>query len=40
MANEEHVQILKQGAEKWYEWRKQIPTIEPDLRMADLHGVE
>jgi hypothetical protein len=40
MANKEHLEILKQGAEKWHEWRKQNPAVEPDLRMVDLYGAD
>ncbi len=31
MANQEHVEILKQGLEKWNTWRKEHPEIKPDL---------
>jgi uncharacterized protein YjbI with pentapeptide repeats len=31
MANEEHLKILKQGAEAWNRWRKENPDIKPDL---------
>jgi uncharacterized protein YjbI with pentapeptide repeats len=36
MANPEHLQILKQGAEAWNAWRSQNEGIRPDLRDADL----
>jgi uncharacterized protein YjbI with pentapeptide repeats len=36
MANEEHLAILKQGAEAWNKWRLENPTIRPDLSGADL----
>ncbi len=31
MANQDHLDILKQGMEVWNGWRKQSPDIEPDL---------
>lgn len=36
MANQEHLDILKQGVEVWLQWRKEHPNIKPDLRGADL----
>ena len=36
MANEEHLKILKQGAEAWNQWREKNPEITPDLSKADL----
>lgn len=36
MANPEHLEILKQGVEKWNAWRKAHPEIRPDLRDAFL----
>jgi len=35
MAIEEQVKLLKQGAQKWNEWRKKNPLIEIDLEEAD-----
>jgi hypothetical protein len=32
MANEEHVALLKQGADAWKEWRGKNPGIRPDLK--------
>ena len=40
MANSEHVEILKQGAKIWNEWRQENSAIIPDLRNADLSGVD
>jgi uncharacterized protein YjbI with pentapeptide repeats len=31
MANPEHLEILKQGVEKWNQWRKENRGVEPDL---------
>ena len=36
MANQEHLDILKQGMEIWNKWRKENRDIRPDLRGADL----
>jgi uncharacterized protein YjbI with pentapeptide repeats len=39
MANEEHIHILKQGAEVWNKWRTGNPNVVPDLSSAQLSGV-
>ena len=46
MANQEHVDFLKEcvnkgktGIKEWNKWREEHPEIEPDLRKADLKGV-
>jgi hypothetical protein len=39
MANEEHLEILKQGVVVWNQWRRQHPDIRPELRGSDLHGM-
>lgn len=39
MANPEHLAILKQGVEAWNAWREQSFNTKPDLREADLSGV-
>jgi hypothetical protein len=38
MANQEHLNILKQGEEAWNEWRREYPSIEPDLSRTNLRG--
>jgi len=38
MANDEHVDLLKQGPEVWNAWRQAHPEVRPDLRQADLRG--
>lgn len=38
MANEEHLRILKQGAEVWNQWRQENLEIKPDLSEANLYG--
>ena len=44
MANQEHLDKLKEGVEAWNQWREENPGLEPDLqnanlRRAQLHGV-
>jgi uncharacterized protein YjbI with pentapeptide repeats len=36
MANQEHLDILRQGAEVWNKWREENPEIKPDLSGAEL----
>jgi hypothetical protein len=36
MANKEHLAQLKQGVDSWNRWRREHPTIYPDLAGADL----
>jgi uncharacterized protein YjbI with pentapeptide repeats len=36
MANEEHLQILREGVEVWNKWREENPRIYPDLSEANL----
>jgi len=38
MANQEHVDLLKQGIAEWNLWRDEHPKIRPDLRSAKLNG--
>jgi hypothetical protein len=40
MANEEHLSLLLQGAQRWNGWRDANPEVQPDLRKADLHEAE
>lgn len=37
MANPEHLKILKQGVKAWNKWRRENPTVTPDLINASLH---
>jgi uncharacterized protein YjbI with pentapeptide repeats len=39
MADEEHLQIIRQGVDVWNEWRQKNPKLKPDLRQADLRPV-
>lgn len=40
MANEEQLDILRQGVEAWNQWRKQSPDIEPDLSDSYLDNAK
>lgn len=40
MANQEHLDILKQGVKAWNEWRKQYREVKPDISKADLSGAD
>jgi uncharacterized protein YjbI with pentapeptide repeats len=40
MANQEHLDILKQGVEAWNQWREKHPHIQPDLYKANLSGAD
>src|SRR5260370_11471533 len=40
MANQKHLDILKQGVETWNLWRKKHPSILPDLSNADLNSAD
>lgn len=34
MANQEHLDIVKQGVEVWNQWREENPDVRPDLSDA------
>lgn len=36
VADEEHLQIIRQGVDTWNAWSKKNPELIPDLRVADL----
>lgn len=38
MANTDHLERLRQGVEGWNAWRKEEPSVIPDLRGAELRG--
>jgi hypothetical protein len=40
MANEEQLELLKQGVQVWNQWKRDHPEIGPDLRGADLGGAD
>ena len=39
MANQEQLDILKEGAYAWNKWREKNPSVEINLSGADLGGV-
>lgn len=39
MANQNHLELLKQGKAAWNTWRQGHPHIRPDLSRARLRGV-
>ena len=39
MANEEHLQIVRQGVKTWNEWREKNPELDRDLRNAVLNDI-
>ncbi len=40
MANQEHLDILKQGVQVWNQWRKEHPEVQPDFTWAYLKGAD
>src|SRR6266567_3699385 len=36
MANQQHLDILKQGVEAWNQWRNEHADVQPDLSRANL----
>jgi uncharacterized protein YjbI with pentapeptide repeats len=40
MANEEHLDLLRQGVKVWNAWRAKHLDIEPDLGGANLGGMD
>ncbi len=40
MANQEHLDILKQGVDTWNKWKREHLEIRPDLREANLSGAD
>jgi uncharacterized protein YjbI with pentapeptide repeats len=40
MANQEHLDLLKQGVETWNKWREEHATIRPDLSEANLREAD
>jgi hypothetical protein len=39
MANQQQLDLLQQGVDAWNTWRRQHEEVQPDLRYADLSGV-
>ncbi|MFL5592826.1 MAG: pentapeptide repeat-containing protein, partial [Ktedonobacteraceae bacterium] len=40
MANQSHLDLLKQGTFTWNMWRREYLHIQPDLSGADLSGAD
>jgi uncharacterized protein YjbI with pentapeptide repeats len=40
MANQEHLDLLKNSVERWNEWREKNPAVVPDLSLADLRRAQ
>jgi uncharacterized protein YjbI with pentapeptide repeats len=40
MANQQHLDVLKQGMETWNKWRQEYPDIQPDLSETHLHKID
>ena len=40
MANQEHLDILRQGVDAWNAWRAEEPSVVPDLTEAELSGAD
>ncbi len=40
MANQEHLDLLKQGSSTWNAWRVQHQEVQPELRQANLSGAD
>ena len=40
MASKEQLNLIKQGIEKWNQWRDQNTDIKPDLSQADLRETQ
>jgi uncharacterized protein YjbI with pentapeptide repeats len=40
MANQKHLDKLKEGVEAWNQWRREHPDIQPDLSGANLNGAK
>jgi uncharacterized protein YjbI with pentapeptide repeats len=39
MADQAHVSILGQGVQSWNEWRRDNPSVQPDLKQLDFSGM-
>jgi uncharacterized protein YjbI with pentapeptide repeats len=40
MANQEQLDLLRQGVEVWNQWRAKNPTVQPNLQRASLAGLD
>ena len=39
MANQKHLDILKQGVDVWNKWRKDNPEVRPELHRIDFRTI-
>jgi uncharacterized protein YjbI with pentapeptide repeats len=39
MANQQQVDLLKQGTDAWNVWQHEYPTVMPDFHEEDLAGL-
>ena len=37
MADQQQLEVIRQGETEWKHWRTENPDVVPDLRKADLH---
>jgi hypothetical protein len=40
MADEEHLELIRQGVQVWNDWRAKEPSVRPDLHRASLSGAD
>ena len=40
MANQQYIDLLRQGVKAWNAWRQENPTEVPDLNETDLGAVD
>jgi hypothetical protein len=40
MGNPDHISILKSGVHNWNQWRRENPTVSPDLSRAELQRLD
>ncbi len=40
MANQEHVDLLRQGVVIWNQWRRRREHVRPDLSCVNLSGID
>ncbi|MCP4112139.1 MAG: pentapeptide repeat-containing protein [Desulfobacteraceae bacterium] len=40
MANQKHLEILRQGVDVWNKWREDNPDVVPDLQEVNLQGAD
>jgi uncharacterized protein YjbI with pentapeptide repeats len=40
MADQQHLDLLKQGKDVWLQWRQHYPEVQPNLREVNLTGAD